>query len=239
MDPLAEYHFNMNPYHYVENNPISYIDPFGLDKKNREDRRNTRRNERADRRDKSDPVNPDQPFLIPEVTTTAKGEKVNHTNHVEEWQDDASAKGISFTTTQGGEQSNNRDSEVWLEIDSEFLDLFGLWMKRYNKQHFKPYERPTAKKMTERSVKGVGETPDVVIVNKNTGTTSEQTSPENQTIVITYSRVGKRNANIWKSILDYKGEVKDPVSASDTFMVTTKYSTNGILDSTVITTGGN
>jgi RHS repeat-associated protein len=31
-DPLAEYHFNMNPYNYVENNPLRYIDPFGLDK---------------------------------------------------------------------------------------------------------------------------------------------------------------------------------------------------------------
>ena len=30
-DPLAEYHFNQSPYNYVLNNPIIYIDPFGLD----------------------------------------------------------------------------------------------------------------------------------------------------------------------------------------------------------------
>jgi len=30
-DPLAEYHFNQSPYTYVLNNPISFIDPFGLD----------------------------------------------------------------------------------------------------------------------------------------------------------------------------------------------------------------
>jgi len=30
-DPLAEYHFNMTPYHYVYNNPMRFIDPFGLD----------------------------------------------------------------------------------------------------------------------------------------------------------------------------------------------------------------
>jgi len=30
-DPLAEYHFNMTPYHYVFNNPMRFIDPFGLD----------------------------------------------------------------------------------------------------------------------------------------------------------------------------------------------------------------
>lgn len=31
VDPLAEFHFNTNPYHYVLNNPIMYIDPLGLD----------------------------------------------------------------------------------------------------------------------------------------------------------------------------------------------------------------
>ncbi|WP_322974042.1 RHS repeat-associated core domain-containing protein [Pedobacter sandarakinus] len=31
IDRLSEYHFNTNPYHYVLNNPLKYIDPFGLD----------------------------------------------------------------------------------------------------------------------------------------------------------------------------------------------------------------
>jgi len=31
VDPLAENHYNLTPYHYVMNNPIMYIDPFGLD----------------------------------------------------------------------------------------------------------------------------------------------------------------------------------------------------------------
>jgi hypothetical protein len=31
VDPLAEWHFNYTPYHYCLNNPIKYIDPFGLD----------------------------------------------------------------------------------------------------------------------------------------------------------------------------------------------------------------
>jgi hypothetical protein len=31
VDPLAEYHFNMTPYNYCLNNPMLYIDPFGLD----------------------------------------------------------------------------------------------------------------------------------------------------------------------------------------------------------------
>jgi RHS repeat-associated protein len=30
-DPLAEYHYNMSPFNYCMNNPIRYIDPFGLD----------------------------------------------------------------------------------------------------------------------------------------------------------------------------------------------------------------
>ena len=30
-DPLAEYHYNMSPFSYCQNNPMRYIDPFGLD----------------------------------------------------------------------------------------------------------------------------------------------------------------------------------------------------------------
>lgn len=31
VDPLAENHYNLTTYHYVMNNPLLYIDPFGLD----------------------------------------------------------------------------------------------------------------------------------------------------------------------------------------------------------------
>lgn len=31
IDPLAEWHFNYTPYHYTFNNPINFLDPFGLD----------------------------------------------------------------------------------------------------------------------------------------------------------------------------------------------------------------
>jgi RHS repeat-associated protein len=31
VDPLMEWHFNYTPYHYTFNNPINFIDPFGLD----------------------------------------------------------------------------------------------------------------------------------------------------------------------------------------------------------------
>jgi hypothetical protein len=30
-DPLSEYHYNLTPNHYVMNNPMRFIDPFGLD----------------------------------------------------------------------------------------------------------------------------------------------------------------------------------------------------------------
>ena len=31
VDPLAEMHFNFTPYNYVLNDPINYVDPWGLD----------------------------------------------------------------------------------------------------------------------------------------------------------------------------------------------------------------
>lgn len=31
MDPFIEKHFDITPYNYVLNNPLIYIDPFGLD----------------------------------------------------------------------------------------------------------------------------------------------------------------------------------------------------------------
>ncbi|HYH16270.1 MAG TPA: RHS repeat-associated core domain-containing protein [Flavisolibacter sp.] len=31
VDPMAENHYNLNPYHYVMNNPMLFIDPLGLD----------------------------------------------------------------------------------------------------------------------------------------------------------------------------------------------------------------
>lgn len=73
-DPLAEYHFNLNPYHYVENNPIRYIDPFGLDKEEREKRRQARKNTRRNYRD-SRRNNGDSPAFareIPEVEIVGK-----------------------------------------------------------------------------------------------------------------------------------------------------------------------
>lgn len=59
-DPLAEYHFNMNPYHYVENNPLRYIDPFGLDKEDRKRKKQERRWRRKG-------INPDNPIPLPGV----------------------------------------------------------------------------------------------------------------------------------------------------------------------------
>jgi len=199
-DPLAEYHFNITPYNYVFNDPLRFIDPFGLDTIPEVTIYGTR------------PPNP-RPSGIINLLWDLETWMVGNKNY-----DNKKRPATRF--------------EEWCIRNFDMSEV-----KRIGEIIGHAAAEGTNNNTVETDASYEGNTSDEDIIKENTGN-PEVSGPENKTIVITIYQVGKRNAGIWKSMLDYKGVYKNPVNATDTFKVKKEYSTNGEIDSTVINVWG-
>jgi uncharacterized protein RhaS with RHS repeats len=179
MDPLAEYHFNMNPYHYVENNPIRYIDPFGLDREAREARRAKRKAKRDGKH-----------YDIPELMVVGN-KRQSKSGAREQARNDSKTWGI-FLSGEGGKNGTNTIADgIWMDYDPI------QWLVLAAEQT--QYKKPGPKSDKEEATVGAEAaadalTSDVEIINDATEN-SPQANPEEQIIVKTYG-AGKYKS--WK-----------------------------------------
>ncbi len=164
-DPLAEYYFNMTPYHYVFNNPIRFIDLFGLD-------------------GDEPPVNQENPIELPGVdvypTPSNNDSWFNNTFIPFMWQIENGMYGNQ-------DYQRNRDAtrgEEWIirSVDQNEVNNIG---GAVGDGRGEATNRNTVN--TDASYKG---TSDKEIMNKTTEN-SPQARPEESTIVKTYTGKGK------------------------------------------------
>ncbi len=201
-DPLAEYHFNMNPYHYVFNNPMMFTDPFGLDS--------------------IAPNNPggaNNPIPLPEVTVKRQGwikrplKKIGNAlrkgdQAVEGDNTYTTPGGTEYTSSSGGGNENHEAENP--DGQSENIDLI-LAQKVAGP---KPPPSPLDAAKSIKSVSKAGQeinnatsgTSDEDIVSSSTGT-SPAASPENNTIVRAYSGYDSDSADV--SVLMHRTDEGD------------------------------
>ena len=186
-DPLAEWNFNQSPYNYVLNNPVYYIDPYGLReltpeqierRARRAARRAERRQARFDRRN-GDSVDGGN---IKEVVCYGT-RKQSKSAAREQAQNDKKKWGLFFYGPDGKNGTNTIADGI--RIDIELFSGLNIWRKQ------KPYKTPgppTMDDIANQSVNVAAEVSksDKDIVAENTGT-SDAANPEKQTIVRTYS----------------------------------------------------
>jgi RHS repeat-associated protein len=171
-DPLAEYHFNLSPYHYVENNPLRYIDPFGLDKEDRERRRAERR-ERRDREKYEDREN--LKYYLPEVTISRKRKSPTQPGGVRLTTDNEDAEGPGIEAENDVESLDYDELSPLLKAPGPFK-LGSLRLAKFLQKVFG----------LTKQIKS--DTSDEEIYKETTGN-PEVSGPENKTIVETYRRI--------------------------------------------------
>lgn len=210
-DPLAEYHFNMSPYHYVDNNPLRYIDPFGLDKEDREERRRERR-ENRDRK-----KYPDTEY-IPEVTVTAIGPQSKSAAR-EQARNDNRKWGLFFSG-EGGQNGTNRIAKgIWIDFDLFKWINLSFKQKQLRDQSRNPSKESIANKSIKVAKEATESTSDKEILEKSTGS-SKAASPENQTIVKTYSGEGRYKN--WTGTKSLGGTVYHDATKDSTLLITSR-----------------
>ena len=210
MDPLAEWHFNQSPYNYVLDNPLRYIDPFGLDKEDREERRRKRQERRDMKQYGGD-------NYIPEVTVTARGPESKGAVR-EQKHNDNRKWGFFFYGPGGVNGTNSIASGIW--IDFELFKGLNLWanQKQLNDKSRSPSKESIARKSLNVAAKATS-TSDKDILESSTGN-SDAASSENQTIVIKYS--GEGSYKNWTGVKTGNGIVLHDATKDSSLIITSK-----------------
>ncbi|MFT3739681.1 MAG: RHS repeat-associated core domain-containing protein [Breznakibacter sp.] len=152
-DPLCEYHYNLAPNHYVMNNPVRFIDPFGLDTTTVVD---------------SD-GNPH--FNLDEVVVTSNDKSVKK----------SSMPGLQLWGQGDGSQSSATPTtgRIWSSYNMmELLDLFGAFF--HFKKPSKPSMEEMAGESTKAAIESLN-TSDEEIKKRTTGEKTTETDRSGQT----------------------------------------------------------
>ncbi|HEX2919854.1 MAG TPA: RHS repeat-associated core domain-containing protein [Bacteroidales bacterium] len=143
-DPLAEYRLNQSPYNYVKNNPIRYIDLFGL----------------ID-------TTAAGATMLPEVVVTAKRNNNNNNSNVIQYQ----WIGLLFDSSNGEASDNGWRAikHIWMGNWDEWSSLFDFIFWRFGSKKKNPLAPDDEKALTEM----VGETKDENIIKDKAGNNEE------------------------------------------------------------------
>jgi hypothetical protein len=178
VDPLGEFYYKWSPYSNCFDNPIRYLDPYGLGirdwwRKIRDAAKIERNNKIKWR------------IELPEVIITAKNSKKKEDYHPPMIYCDET--GISLTGSNAS-GSGNPNAKIWFEINWDFLTD---WTFAFDPIPSPLKTTPDPPGSDKSSKKKTGqETSDEQIYEENTGN-SKEASPEKNTIVKTFYGKGK------------------------------------------------
>ncbi len=221
VDPMAEYYLKWSPYSFCYNNPVRYIDPYGLGIidwiKRKSDEAKIRRNEKAEMRGS-----------IPEVTIVG-----NHKSKDEQGSTQPSGLHLASNNIGFGPGIASEDPDVQtLYIDDLLTALGRALAGRFSKSSLDAAKG--LKRVTDifKKISGneTSATSDEHIIKENTDN-PEVSGPEKKTIVILFTESQIENTPPGWMQQDYEG--KPTLSNEDTAVFGYEYYSGGKFDSIV------